>query len=110
MRLSQSRKDPGSSESAAAGGSALPDRLTDRIERLARACGGDRLDRHIVFGLADVQNREDAAPPHLQRYRDRGGATKNDLEEHAAAGGVDVGEIHVWWLSFALRVGPARPK
>ena len=44
-------------------------------------------------------------PPHLQRYRDRGGATEDDLEEHAAAGGVDVGEIHVRWRSFGFGLG-----
>ena len=51
-------------------------------------------------GLRMRRNSEEASPPHLQRYRDRGGATKNDLEEHAAAGGVDVSEMHWWWLSF----------
>ena len=85
----------------------LPDRLTDRIDRLALACGGDRLGRRVLFRLADAQELEEASPPHLQSYRDRGGATKDDLKGHAAAGGVDVGEVHGWWLSFSALIGPA---
>ena len=72
--------------------------------------GGNRLGRLIVGGLADVQEAEDASPPHLQRDGHCCGATEDDLEEHAAAGGVDVSELHVWWLSFCCGIGPASAK
>src|SRR5437773_7111683 len=86
------------------GGSGLAGRLSYRIERLALFTlvrGRHGLGRGVIFGLADVQEPEDAAPPHLHGDGQRGDSAEDHLEEHAAAGRIDVVEIHRGGLLWA---------
>src|SRR4051794_24089286 len=90
-RLSRSRNEPGSARTSTCcirSARAL-DLLALTGGRPVRLGGGDlRLVGRIV--LADAQEPQDAVPVHLEGDADRGDTAQQQLDDHAAAAGIEV--------------------